>query len=388
MEFWIALFSFCDILLIISMFLSKRACNNIAIFLLIITFFISAFRYQIGTDYDMYVQIFSRTNLNDIDELFGNYLEPGFLAIIGILKAGSFSAQMLFVTSSGIVLYLFYKGVEYYVKDEKVRLFVFVLYITCYTQGGFWWGMNGIRQAMALSVCLYASIYILKKQKIKAVLGIIGAMMLHYSAILFFIIFLIPKYRPFVKEGVIGTIAALSMVISGLAANFFMMFFNVFFSWYGKYDIKVLFTSIGDKTFTITTLILIFWYLFALLIDKNKEKTEQFCFIVNLSSLYIIIKTFTSFTLDGADIEIIVHRLDSYFLPFFLIFVANAVYELYSKYKQKYMCAIMAGILVVSFSICTLKLLYNNMNNSSMAAVVGTSGVNIDYSFNFELLEP
>ena len=120
-------------------------------------FFLSAFRYGIGTDYFYtYTPEFHR-----IAEGQESYYEPGFWLINKIISLFTTNAQWVFIVTS--VLFI---GLLYYVLIKMCRNISMAL-LQFFLSFNYYISLNNVRQSLA-SVILLAGIYFLTKKKVPA----------------------------------------------------------------------------------------------------------------------------------------------------------------------------------------------------------------------------
>ena len=111
-------------------------------------FFISGFRYGVGTDYFNYEYIFKNISLNNISAEFSY----DFLSIF--IKKFFSNAQIIFLVTSFIILMLFFISIPKYSKRYELSIFLFI------TMYHFYYSMNIVRQYIAISIVLYGIRYI------------------------------------------------------------------------------------------------------------------------------------------------------------------------------------------------------------------------------------
>ena len=140
--------------------------------------------YEVGADSPMYVEIFEFLSNNYLI----NYLEleRGY-NLLNILISQFISDRQLFVfimslfTTLPICIFIAKK-------NKKQAWLGYVLFVGL----GHWIGsMYLMRQWCAISICLLALYFLKNKKKIKCLLTVIIAILFHYSAVIFFIIFFV-----------------------------------------------------------------------------------------------------------------------------------------------------------------------------------------------------
>lgn len=144
-------------------------------------FFISGFRYGVGTDYFNYEYIFKNISLNNISAEFSY----DFLSIF--IKKFFSNAQIIFLVTSFIILMLFFISIPKYSKRYELSIFLFI------TMYHFYYSMNIVRQYIAISIVLYGIRYIFSENFKKYLFCVIFASTFHSSAIIAIIIYFLRK---------------------------------------------------------------------------------------------------------------------------------------------------------------------------------------------------
>ncbi|EPO5266057.1 EpsG family protein [Providencia rettgeri] len=166
-------------------FLSQYCKNKKAslIFLslsFIIVFLIAAIRYDIGTDYKNYVEIFK--NLDSSSE----YLEISFIFIASILKSNNIDVQFLFVVFSFISLLFVYLASRNSNKFLFITAFILILYFQSF---------SAIRQISAICIALYAFSYLISNRPLQFLVWLIISTTFHFSTIILLPFILLSKVR-------------------------------------------------------------------------------------------------------------------------------------------------------------------------------------------------
>lgn len=156
-------------------------------FALLILTIIVGFRYKVGVDWEGYVTDFisikNRPNLEFSDQ----YNEFAFFYINKFIAAFGLSFEWMFLTLALITWYFFFKSVPSFL----LPLLILFLFVDEY----FFWGMNGVRQFVAMSIWLVAIRDIIHKSLIKYILLLFIASLFHRS-----VLFLLPFYFiPYLK---------------------------------------------------------------------------------------------------------------------------------------------------------------------------------------------
>lgn len=102
----------------------------------------------------------------------------------------------------------------------------------------------------------------------------------------------------------------------GLSKTFVMYGIEIMTSVIGKYEAAVLLVTAGGKSFSYMSFVYVFMYLFSFYMVKQGK--DNYKIIFNLSTVFIIMRVLTSFSLGGPSIQYILHRFEVYYLPFSL----------------------------------------------------------------------
>lgn len=124
----------------------------------------------------------------------------------------------LFILSSFMV----YSISVFIYRYSKTTIFTLLLYLTI---GIFAMNMTGIRQSVAVCICLFAYYYLENQNDIKFSLLVIVASTIHYTAFAFFVAYFIRKYCSLKKINII--LFALLPIIVRLSAPLFESFFRI-----------------------------------------------------------------------------------------------------------------------------------------------------------------
>lgn len=149
--------------------------------------FLSAFRYNIGTDYPTYVRsvLFFKTNFTFSWMNF----EPGFIILNRIVGQFTQSGQLIIIVSSVVTIILFHIAIKKYSVDPASSVFLFyALYMYCMS-------FNLIRQFIAIGIVMVSIKAFIEERFLKCVLCIAIAMLFHASAIIVLPLFFLQKMR-------------------------------------------------------------------------------------------------------------------------------------------------------------------------------------------------
>lgn len=364
MDFWILYVCISFLCAIMALFFKDAHIKYISYAYIIYIWAVSAFRYMIGVDYYQYCVIWNNWNINKEFVFFEGH-EPIFDIIVHGLKIGNFEFQSLFLVYATITIYLFYKAVSYYFASNYEILLSLIVYAL--NLDGLWFSMNGIRQALAMSVMLYVSRYVVEKKKLKFFLGVFLACLCHYSSILFVFLYFIPTKRLKIKYMLIIFLLGAFWAVFGGVDKIIEIMAGVLI---GDNDILGKYMRyLGDDS---RILIAPYYnafivFLYALFIQNISN--EKWHYMLNVSVIYILF--FYLFNMG----ELI--RIRQGIALFFIMLNASMINVVLKKYKNYLIVALMIMLLSVNY-------IYR-LNDYSGKTGMSLSDGNIEYRSNFEL---
>lgn len=142
---------------------------------------------DVGKDYLTYQRVFDLYSELKVNDGFLSNFEPGFSFIILLLKR-------LFTLNYGIWIMLFFSFTSIIIRlysFSKIAINPFLVLLFYYSHYFFLHEMTQIRIALASSIFIFGLIYYLRGKKIAYIFFVLIAASFHYSAILYFAVFLI-----------------------------------------------------------------------------------------------------------------------------------------------------------------------------------------------------
>lgn len=385
MEFWVCFYSLLLLITFIAIF-NRNYAGGCLIISLILVWIIGAFRLNIGTDYDTYKTFYDTWLLYEGGTLELGEIEPTFYVICTVLNFLNLNSQSLFVVYETLTIAFLYKGLKFYFKDELIILIVIFIYAVYPTNGGHWWDMNGMRQGAAISVSFWATQYLCKDKLMKFICASTLAILFHYSAVFIFLLCLF--YKKKISNKLVTVIVFCGFLLNGLGitAKIVIQILGIMANIIGKYEVGVLNAMVGGTLFSPMAFILVVLYYGARKLSKMRSKSMDIL-VTNGAALYIIIRLYMSFGVEGSIIMAVVHRFETYFLFLYLVLIADAVREFLFQQNSKMISGLLVTIFLFLFGAMGLKTIYetaidvNNMVNGSV------SQGNIDYKFNFDIYD-
>lgn len=159
-------------------FQQKKASvrNGLFITAVVLCALLAAFRGSAGTDSDMYRRAYEygeQTLTRWVD------FESGYVFLMNILRRIHIPYQGLFFVMEFLTTLFAFLTIRREKDDINVFLAAFIYMIDMY-----FFSWNGMRQALAISLCIYAISLFLDGKNVKSVMIIVLAMQFHYSAMI------------------------------------------------------------------------------------------------------------------------------------------------------------------------------------------------------------
>ncbi|MEK5417023.1 EpsG family protein [Paenibacillus sp. FSL L8-0708] len=309
--------------------------KRIAIGFLII---MTSLRYGFGADFFTYNAAFDRIR----DGISLDAFEPGYIFLNKFISYLGLPFNYLLLVVAIFNYVLLYKAIEENLTKHKwLAMFLFLAYFDL-----FFYSLSAIRQSIALSVFMFASRYVKRKQLIKYVLWIYFASLFHVTALI-----LIPFYF-FYNKFSKSSFSKLSFVMGGCILSYVFLIkyidllrplMNTRIEYYVFIE-----TSNGMHSsilYAVITGLLLLCWLFIITKLKNRpnigatvgEKTEQKIGIPMMAmAVFLTLKV-----MQYMNYFSIMPRLEMYFYCFYIFAIPTALqaFEINSR-------RVLAGILV------------------------------------------
>lgn len=154
---------------------NRAVFRSLLIVTLIIFAALSAFRWESGTDWEPYIELFKRVNYwSDIFEIVNIEFESGFLALNLLSHKLSSSYTLCLLLQSCIIFLFLYKSLQ---KESISPFCSLMIYFSMSVAGIFF-----VRQTIALSILLYSTQYIVSRRFKTFLLFIFLASLFHRTA--------------------------------------------------------------------------------------------------------------------------------------------------------------------------------------------------------------
>ena len=253
--------------------------------ILIMTSFLIAllpmgFRYGIGTDYfyTYYPHFFGIANGTM------KFSEVGFNLLNKIIYDLTGDYRVLFFITSFIFLYFLYKGI--YENSDNLFISTLLIFLT----QPYFYGMNMVRQSIAIAIIFYAFKYIKNNRKIVFCVYCVIASLIHSSALLMIpLVFLLNANLSNKKKIGIVIILLVSRPILALGVKYIIM--KTQYAWY--------YTSRYNTGVTSNLLIIVNIIIFILnIIYTNrhyKQKNDEYEILTNVNFIGLCILILSSY---------------------------------------------------------------------------------------------
>ena len=194
--------------------------------------FLFAFLYSglrgktVGLDTALWNSIFDNIVQNGLAELPRNTeVEKGYMILNYLLGAIGLPSQSVIILGSAVICFSFYNIIKKYSKNYALSSLIFISTIFTVT-------MNVSRQYIALAFLLYAFDAIIQKKQKKAILLILLATSMHYSAIIFLPLVYFASLKTSINRKSFFLIGAISFS----AIPLYMVIINLFVSVFDQYS--------------------------------------------------------------------------------------------------------------------------------------------------------
>lgn len=151
----------------------KSIFNNLYFLLLVFLLTaIAALRYNVGTDWPAYEYMFYNQQ-----ELLAQNIELGFSFVYNILSWANFNFVILFISA---LCFMFL--VVFLAKSVQYKTIALLIY---FSDIYFYFNLSGMRQAIAISFLLIASLFIVNRKPLYFLLFVFMATLFHKTAVIF-----------------------------------------------------------------------------------------------------------------------------------------------------------------------------------------------------------
>lgn len=237
--------------------------------------------YSVGSDSEMYANIFSRISSYTIEN---SPAEIGYLILNKVtnLFNSSGSNQIIFITTSFISLYLISRVIFKYSRAYELSFFLFITMYFYYDS------FNLVRQFIAIGITFYAIKYIFSKEFYKYLFMIIISFLFHQSAIIMIPFYFILQIK--IPNKVYGIILSVGIIGCFCINKVLMMIFTIIprYQKYASGELSKLLSE-GSHWIHALTLFLLFIVIF-LFKEKLVNKDEKNNIYINALFFSVILQ--------------------------------------------------------------------------------------------------
>ena len=237
---------------------------------------ISGLRYNVGTDYNNYLDYYIVYSVLDFKDIILNANELLFILVIKIAYIFQ-QPQIIFEIIAFFTIYITYKAIL--TQKEKISItLAFALYTFLY----YMYSLNIIRQALAIAIVLYSYKYILQRDFKRFLLMIIIATLFHTTALFFLpFYFLCPtkneKDRKFKNLIRIFTIGGIFLIIIRLDVVINLLSQIGLFRRFSIYSVTDTYGE--NKQIILNTILLFIFLLYSKPLIRYNEDNKMYLFL-------------------------------------------------------------------------------------------------------------
>lgn len=366
MGFWLGFTCLILIIYFVSFLISKDMEKYCTCLIILVLLIIGSFRYMIGWDYNTYVTLFQTVEYDDV------FVEKSFIYLSVLLRENGFTYQMMFLVYEIAILCFLCKGVSFYTKKTSLFWTLYAFFPFAYMTS-----LGTIRQALAGAIIFWGTQYILKNKRFKYILSVLLASLVHTSSIICLPLFLFvgKKYKYIVH--ILLVLVSIAMAYANIVSNIVATIFDILDLRYINYIIA------GSNNVPSVGYIAFYGGMWGVIVLLNRlteksvidEKIKNIS--LNMSTLTVVSGVLLSFSY-----ELI--RVQYFFSIFYVISICLYVNCLINWDK-----IMVISNLFVFLSVGYFFVYLNNLQNNpqGMAQIDSMSAGNINYEFNWKLIE-
>lgn len=265
---------------------------------------VSGVRYEVGVDYENYIYMYKRIEQGLTT---WNTNEVGYLWIVRLVQRIGGTQQLIFLIFAIMTSIFYYKFI--YKMSDSFCLST-MLYMCL---GPFYFSSyNTVREALAVSIVLYALTY-LEKDRIKYCMWVFIAALFHKTALLFLGLLLIKKIGTnYLKYYVIGTVGFWLIVQSNILTRVILIVARSYY--------KYIYRAAGmDMSYAVFLLMYVIIYMAYIRMDrKNIIFDKEYMILLTIACILITVGLTTG------KYTMLLTRLISYGSPAILVLLPKA----------------------------------------------------------------
>lgn len=280
--------------------------------------FLGAFRYGIGTDYDSYLGFFKLQSVNDINTTSYTGMEFAFRFITKCISYITDNSIFYFGFFMFFTLFFFFL---FCMKEEKkIAVGYLVLFYLCVLYG---MSYNVMRQALAISIYIYALHFYLRDEMVKYIFVVLCAATFHISALI-----MIPCYFVKFLYNNKGNIKKQLKTIFIIVVIIVVINYKDIISWFSRY--KGYLSGDGDRLHYSAILYFLEKLIFIIPVFIYRRKLDE-----RYRSLLYIVFLDLMLLIPTLEIEYL-YRMTYFFLPIYGILSTHLINEEENKKARRF----------------------------------------------------
>ena len=241
-------------------------------FLILLCFI--GFRYNVGTDYPYYLNSYNQIADLSWDKLSSLRMELLVAVIFKVCSSVLVDARLVFVVLGFLMLYPIYKVNRLY--NYKYLAYSILAYCVLFLP----FGLNGMRQGIAMSFMLLSIAYLVKGKIKNSLVNFVIAVLFHTSSMImlpYMIIIYIRKWKKI-------NFTILNLVVTGLIAIVVLFFLNNLLVDSGITQYSYMLGNIDTDKISLSSIVVyVPVVLMALFLGKNEERNGETLVYKNLT---------------------------------------------------------------------------------------------------------
>lgn len=370
MAFWNGLALFAILMIVIEKLIPRYKMLVPIIFLIVLTFF-GMFRYQIGTDYDWYTELYYLTKMGDI------YPEQSFILIATFLRSMGFSYQMLFIVYELAIMIMLWLSIRRYTKLPEQMLLMGICFLTLQ----YFSSLNGIRQALSVVIVFWAYEYVKKRQFIPYLISVIVASFFHISSLVGIVIYFLPRREYNYRYYLIIFISVFILAKLNLVLGFLLKVTPLL----GIESRYLSYLSTADSVDASGLYVIVQFILFSIGRIAVKEIRPNDYPILHVIFLGLLMNYLFTFSLPIMRISKVFDYFWVFLFPVMIIYLNNFLSIRFKTFSIRIFLGYGLVIYLLMISLVSISKIPNdyngNWNNTH------PSSMNINYDFNFKLFD-
>lgn len=237
---------------------------------------LQGYRYNVGTDYQSYLELYNGFNEGNKTFISWYMNEPLFIFICKVLYKITFGSESALFVFNALVMEVFvFLTFDYYKEKVNLPILYIFYYATCFP-----YFLNAERQGVTVAIIWYSIRFAYEKKPIKFLIYILIATLIHNTAIigiLFYVILHIEKNNSKYLKKFMMVLAAAMPIIFGASIDFLSNYVPIF----RKYTKFLTDTEIE----TVNTNFIFFVFMLLILLWLKKFIDKEKAFLITFTSV-------------------------------------------------------------------------------------------------------